>query len=93
MSALTKRASVAAALVLALNSSPLAVLPALASSASSIDARSASTLQRGDLVRLRSGGPLMTINRIEGDQVDCFWTDLNGQPNDATFPVYVLQKF
>ena len=34
----------------------------------------------------------MTIDRIEGDQVDCFWTDLTGQPNDAKFPAHVLQK-
>ena len=93
MLTLKKRASTAAVLGLALSASSLAALPALASSAPSIDARTASILQQGDLVRLRSGGPLMTINRIEGDQVDCFWTDWNGQPNDATFPAYVLQKF
>jgi hypothetical protein len=27
----------------------------------------------GNLVRLRSGGPLMTVKGIKGDQVDCFW--------------------
>jgi uncharacterized protein YodC (DUF2158 family) len=93
MLALTKRVSIATAFVLALSMSPLAALAAPASLVTSIDARSASTFQRGDLVRLRSGGPLMTINRIKGDQVDCFWTDFNGQPNDATFPADVLQNF
>ena len=54
----------------------------------------ASQLHQGDLVRLRSGGPLMTVNGIKGDQVDCVWTDSNnGQPDDATFPVDLLQKF
>jgi uncharacterized protein YodC (DUF2158 family) len=38
--------------------------------------RSASPFRRGDLVRLRSGGPLMTIVEIDGDQVNCAFTDL-----------------
>ena len=35
----------------------------------------------------------MTVEGIKGDKADCFWTDPNGMPNDATFPVYVLQRF
>lgn len=27
----------------------------------------------GDLVRLKSGGPTMTIRGIDGDQYDCTW--------------------
>ena len=50
------------------------------------------SLRGGDLVRLRSGGPLMTVEGIKGDQVDCFWTDPNGQMNAQSFPIYVLQK-
>jgi uncharacterized protein YodC (DUF2158 family) len=51
-------------------------------------------LHQGDLVRLRSGGPLMTVSGIKGDQVECVWTDWsNGQPDDATFPAQLLQKF
>jgi len=50
-------------------------------------------LQRGDLVRLRSGGPLMTVDSIKGDQVDCFWTGGDGEPNADNFPIDVLQKF
>jgi uncharacterized protein YodC (DUF2158 family) len=45
----------------------------------------------GNLVRLRSGGPLMTVRDIKGDQVHCFWTDVNGQINADSFPVDVLQ--
>ena len=87
MFASTKQVSTAAAIVLVLGMSPLAASPA-----PSIVAASTSTLQRGDLVRLRSGGPLMTIERIEGDKASCYWTDVNGQPNDGMFPISVLQK-
>jgi len=52
-----------------------------------------SALHRGDLVRLRSGGPLMTVDSVKGNVVDCIWTDQNGQTDQATFPVNVLQKF
>jgi uncharacterized protein YodC (DUF2158 family) len=74
---------------------PLSV-PALSDSASSNTAmqiRAAPPLQRGDLVRLRSGGPLMTVDAPNGDKVDCLWTDLNGQINAESFPVHVLRKF
>ena len=57
-----------------------------------VDEASASALQQGDLVRLRSGGPLMTIETVRGSAVDCFWTVPNGQTNEATFPAKVLQK-
>lgn len=51
-------------------------------------------LHQGDLVRLRSGGPLMTVNSTKGDQIECVWTDLdNGQTSDATFPAKILQRF
>lgn len=53
--------------------------------------QTASALHNGNLVRLRSGGPLMTVKGIKGDQVDCFWTDGNGQINADSFPIDVLQ--
>jgi uncharacterized protein YodC (DUF2158 family) len=52
----------------------------------------APTLTRGDLVRLRSGGPLMTVMDVKGDTVDCIWTGYDGDPRDGTFPVVVLRK-
>jgi uncharacterized protein YodC (DUF2158 family) len=58
-----------------------------------VDDAGVSSLQRGDLVRLRSGGPLMTVETVKGNVIDCIWTDPNGQTNEATFPVKVLQKF
>jgi uncharacterized protein YodC (DUF2158 family) len=51
------------------------------------------SLQRGDLVRLRSGGPLMTVETVKDSVVDCIWTDPNGQTDEATFSAEVLQKF
>jgi uncharacterized protein YodC (DUF2158 family) len=92
MFASTKQVSIATALALVLGISPLVAVPALASSSSSIDTRRDSALQQGDLVRLRSGGPLMTVQRIQGDKADYYWTDVNGQPNDGTFPTSVQQK-
>lgn len=90
---LTKRSSAAVALMLALGG--LCSFPAYAETPSkaSLVSEITAKLALGDLVRLRSGGPLMTVNAIKGDQVDCVWNDWNGQPNDATFPAYVLQKF
>jgi len=29
----------------------------------------------------------MTVKDINGDQVDCFWTDVNGQINADSFPL------
>jgi uncharacterized protein YodC (DUF2158 family) len=80
MPVLTKRSATACALMLAVS---------LCFSASAFAAQ----LKRGDLVRLRSGGPVMTVETVDDDQVKCIWSDLNGQPTDATFPVNVLQKF
>jgi len=54
--------------------------------------KAAPAFRTGSLVRLRSGGPLMTVKDIKGDQVDCFWTDVNDQINADSFPVDVLQQ-
>jgi uncharacterized protein YodC (DUF2158 family) len=62
-----------------------------ASAPSNTQNQAAPVFGRGNLVRLRSGGPLMTVKGIKGDQVDCFWTDWNGQINADSFPVDVLQ--
>jgi uncharacterized protein YodC (DUF2158 family) len=62
-----------------------------ASATSSTENQAVPAFRSGNLVRLRSGGPLMTVKGIKGDQVDCFWTDGNGQINADSFPVAVLQ--
>lgn len=63
-----------------------------ASAPSNTQNQAAPAFRSGNLVRLRSGGPLMTVKGIKGDQVDCFWTDMNGQINADSFPVDVLQN-
>jgi uncharacterized protein YodC (DUF2158 family) len=68
--------------------------PAPSSSApSNTQNPAAPEFRSGALVRLRSGGPLMTVRNVKGDQVDCFWTDVNGQINADSFPADVLQIF
>ena len=87
----TKQVSIAIAVTLAL-SVPLS--PAFSASAPSNTAmqnQAAPALRSGNLVRLRSGGPLMTVVRIEGDQANCVWTDWDGQFESGSFPIDVLQ--
>ena len=87
----TKQVSIAIAVTLAL-SVPLS--PAFSASAPSNTAmqnQAAPALRSGNLVRLRSGGPLMTVHHIEGDQVNCVWTDWDGQFESGSFPIDVLQ--
>jgi uncharacterized protein YodC (DUF2158 family) len=66
-------------------------LASSASAPSNTQNQAAPAFRSGNLVRLRSGGPLMTVKGIKGDRVDCFWTDVNGQINADSFPVDVLQ--
>ncbi|MGD0846423.1 YodC family protein [Bradyrhizobium sp.] len=88
----TKPAAIAIAATLVLGM-PLA--PAFSTSTPSNTApqnQAVSAFKGGDLVRLRSGGPLMTVKGIKGNQVDCFWTDGSGQVNADSFPIDVLKK-
>jgi uncharacterized protein YodC (DUF2158 family) len=71
-----------------------AMIPALAEPASSntvIQGNLALRLHAGDLVRVRSGGPLMTVSEIQGDQINCSWTDWDGGLKSESFPVADLQ--
>jgi uncharacterized protein YodC (DUF2158 family) len=96
MPTFTKWAPHAAALTLAVALNVPLSIPAFSEPAPAVTAtqnRTAALFQRGELVRLRSGGPAMTVNSINGDQVDCYWTDSSGQPSADKFPIDVLQKF
>jgi uncharacterized protein YodC (DUF2158 family) len=87
----TKQVSIAIAVTLVLG---LPLSPAFSTSAPSDTAMQnqvTPALRSGNLVRLRSGGPLMTVVRIEGDQVNCVWTDWDGQFESGNFPIDVLQ--
>jgi uncharacterized protein YodC (DUF2158 family) len=91
-----KRASIATTLMLGTALGvPLSITafsdPAPSSNA--VQRQPTASLQHGDLVRLRSGGPLMTVESVKGNQVDCFWTGMDGQPNAESFPIDVVQKF
>lgn len=95
MTIVMKWASIAATAAVGISlGMPLSV-PAFAdpvSSSTAIPGQVPASFQRGDLVRLRSGGPAMTVDSIRGNQADCFWTGEDGQPNAESFPIYVLQK-
>ena len=85
------KVSIAIAVTLALG---MPLSPAFSASAPSNTAMqnlAAPALRSGNLVRLRSGGPLMTVVRIEGDQANCVWTDWDGQFEAGRFPIDVLQ--
>jgi uncharacterized protein YodC (DUF2158 family) len=91
MLASTKQASIAIAVTLALSMSLAPAFSASAPSNTAMQNQAAPVLRSGNLVRLRSGGPLMTVLRIQGDQVNCLWTDWEGTIASGTFPVDVLQ--
>jgi uncharacterized protein YodC (DUF2158 family) len=87
----TKQISIAIAVTLALGMPLSPAFSAPAPSNTAMQNQAAHALQSGNLVRLRSGGPLMTVVRIDGDQVNCVWTDWDGQFESARFPINVLQ--
>lgn len=96
MTIATKRASAATAAIIGISLGMLLPVPAFSyplSSSTAISNLAPASFGRGDLVRLRSGGPAMTVGSIKGNQVDCFWTGEDGQPNAESFPIDVLQKF
>ena len=89
----TKQVSIAIAVTLALGMPLSPAFSASAPSNTAMQNQAAPALRSGNLVRLRSGGPLMTVVRIEGDQVNCVWTNWDGQIRSDNFPIDVLQKF
>src|SRR5436189_2204527 len=50
-----------------------------------------STLRGGDLVRLRSGGPVLTVKSVHGNWIICtWWHEGFGQFRTAGFPATMI---
>ncbi|MGZ3328312.1 MAG: DUF2158 domain-containing protein [Xanthobacteraceae bacterium] len=89
----TKRSSIAiaATLGIALSTSlPFVALADTDAPKPATQSLAAALLRAGDLVRVRSGGPLMTVTSVQGDQVNCSWTNWDGRLESQTFPVGAL---
>jgi uncharacterized protein YodC (DUF2158 family) len=89
---LPKPAAIAVQATLAL-SAPWAV-PTLADAAPANTATQSQTtplLHRGDLVRLRSGGPELTVKSVQGNWVICTWWNAGyGGFQSAGFPIAMI---
>ena len=49
-------------------------------------------LQIGDVVKLKSGGPWMTVYKIEGDEISCVWFPNDNDAVSRSFNKNVLLK-
>jgi uncharacterized protein YodC (DUF2158 family) len=47
----------------------------------------------GDVVRLKSGGPPMTVVEVDGDWVTCMWFDDKNKQQTDSFQRVTLQKW
>ena len=93
MLARTRPFSIAIAVMLGIGVNVYLAIPAFSASPPSQVAeqsRSDPPLHNGDLVRMRSGGPLMTVTGVQGDQVNCSWAERNGDLKSERFPIAVL---
>ena len=52
--------------------------------------RSPEPLKVGDVVKLKSGGPMMTVNNFDGDRVWCLWFDYSGE--HSRYPVALVSS-
>ena len=48
-------------------------------------------MKKGDIVQLKSGGPLMTITDIEDGYAYCKWFDKNNEVKNESFPTESLE--
>ena len=51
-----------------------------------------SAFAEGDLVQLKSGGPIMSVQALGRDRVDCMWFDSQGRLHEKSFGVNSLHK-
>jgi uncharacterized protein YodC (DUF2158 family) len=93
MMMLTKKAVPAIAAMLGVAVSTSWAVPALAGPAQSsttMQSRAVPLLKRGDLVRLRSGGPVLTVKSISDNWVICTWFGDYGELLSAGFPIAMV---
>ena len=50
------------------------------------------SFQIGDVVKLKSGGPNMTVSTIKQEEIWCAWFDNNQEPKKAFFKPNMLEK-
>lgn len=94
MPTFANRLSIATALALGIAlSTPLSVPAVSAPAPSAMPGEAVTSFQPGQRVRLRSGGPMMIVDSIKDNQVDCYWTGMDGVPISESFPAAILQKF
>lgn len=48
---------------------------------------------KGDVVRLKSGGPKMTVLSVKTAALSCQWFDRNGKMHKSDFDVEMVDKF
>jgi uncharacterized protein YodC (DUF2158 family) len=93
MMMLTKKAVPAIAAMLGVAVSTSWAVPALAGPAQSsttMQSRAVPLLKRGDLVRLRSGGPVLTVKSVSDNWVICTWFGDYGELLSAGFPIAMV---
>ena len=91
---LLKQAFPAIAAMLGVTFSASWAFPALArppQSSITTQGRNAPLLHSGDLVRLRSGGPLLTVKNVSGGWVICTWWSEYGDFQSGGFPVAMVE--
>ncbi len=52
----------------------------------------ANQFKAGDVVQLKSGGPKMTVDKVDGEKIWCTWF-ANDQPQRSPFPAEAIDLF
>jgi uncharacterized protein YodC (DUF2158 family) len=52
-----------------------------------------SDIKVGDLVQLKSGGPVMTVAFIDSNGAKCVWFDDHNQEKEKVFPLETLKPY